>query len=292
MNKIFSKKRNIAILLLPGLLVFILSVVGPIFLSFYYSIQQWDGISEPIFVGLSNFKRLFHDRQFWSSLKNSLTISLALICIQHPIAFLVSNYMLRVESRYERIFKIIFFLPAIISVVVTSKMWANILDQNHGLINTVLSRIGLVNLQQAWLSDPKYAMWSIIIIVMWQGFGWAMLIYYTGLKNLPVDVYEASRIDGVSKKEEFLHITLPLMKPVIHVNFTLALISGLKQMETVYLTTNGGPNNYTQVVANYLYKTAFSAMEYGYANAISIAFVLITVILTILMRKAFEEDTE
>lgn len=291
MERMRKNKKIIALLIFPGFFVFMLAVFVPIILSFYFGTTQWDGISKPVFIGLENFQViLFEDKLFWKSLGNSLFLSLCLIVIQHPICMLVALFIDKVGGRAEKIFRAIFFLPAIISVMVTSKMWVNMLDPNHGLFNKVLESIGLGQYTQAWLSNPRFSLLSIALIVMWQGFGWGMLIYYTGIKNLPVDVFEAAKIDGANKFQQFFKVTLPLLKPVIKVNFTLAIISGLKQMETVYLTTNGGPMNSSQVIANYLYKQAFSAFQYGYSNAISILFVMACLIATVTLQLIFRND--
>ncbi|MDE6951554.1 MAG: sugar ABC transporter permease, partial [Lachnospiraceae bacterium] len=142
-----------------------------------------------------------------------------------------------------------------------------------------------------WLGTGT-AIWSVLIVLVWHGFGWGMLIYYTGIKNIDPVLYEAAAIDGADNKQTFLRITLPLMKPVIQINVTLAIISALKQMETVYLLTNGGPGNETQFLANFLYKQAFQSFRYGYGNAISVIFVLICICATGLLNMIFRKEKE
>lgn len=291
MEKMRKDKRIISLLIFPGFCVFMIAVFVPIILSLYFGTTEWDGISAPVFIGIENFRRiLFEDCLFWKSLGNSLFISACLIVLQHPICMVTALFIDKVGGKAEKIFRAIFFLPAIISIMVTSKMWVNILDPNHGMLNKVLHSVGLGQYAFSWLSDPRFSLIAITLIVMWQGFGWGMLIYYTGIKNLPEDVFEAAKIDGANKVQQFLKVTLPLLKPVIKVNVTLALISGLKQMETVYLTTNGGPMDSSQVIANYLYRQAFSAFQYGYSNAISILFVIACLIATVAVQTIFKEE--
>ena len=136
------------------------------------------------------------------------------------------------------------------------------------------------------------AIWSVLIVLIWHGFGWGMLIYYSGIKNIDPVLYEAAAIDGANQRQTFLKITLPLVKPVIQVNVTMAVISALKQMETVYLLTNGGPGNSTRFTANYLYQQAFKAFRYGYGNAIGVVFIVICLVMMVLMNKIFEEPAE
>jgi raffinose/stachyose/melibiose transport system permease protein len=127
---------------------------------------------------------------------------------------------------------------------------------------------------------------------MWQGIGWATLIYYAGVKGLSGEIMEAAKVDGASGFNLLVNITLPLLKPVITVNLTLALISCLKQMEIVFLTTGGGPGTVTQFIANYLYQQAFNASRYGYANAISVIFVVVCIISTLLLNKILKKDSD
>jgi raffinose/stachyose/melibiose transport system permease protein len=125
---------------------------------------------------------------------------------------------------------------------------------------------------------------------MWQGFGWGMLIYYAGLKGIPEEMYEAAEIDGADGIKLYTRITLPLIQPVIRVNVTLAVISALKQMETIYLTTNGGPGNSSQFLANYLYIKAFTSYQYGYGNAISVLFVVVCLLVTFILNKLLKQE--
>ncbi|MGB9808573.1 MAG: carbohydrate ABC transporter permease, partial [Caldanaerobacter sp.] len=210
--------------------------------------------------------------------------------IQHPIALTFAILIDKVGGRAEKIFRTIFFIPAIIPIIVTSRMWVSLYDPQYGLINKALELFHLGFLKQQWLGDPKTVLASVIVIMMWQGFGWALLIYYAGLKGIPEELYEAAKIDGTTGFNMYTKITLPLLKPVIKVNFTIAIIYALKQMETVYLTTNGGPGDASQFIANYLYIKAFSSYQYGYANAISVLFVIVTLIINVLFLKVFRAE--
>lgn len=132
----------------------------------------------------------------------------------------------------------------------------------------------------------------MLVVLVWHGFGWGMLIYYTGIKNIDPVLYEAAAIDGSNTFQTFFKITLPLMKPVIQINVTMAIISALKQMETVYLLTGGGPGNSTQFAANYLYQQAFKAFKYGYGNALGVIFIVICLISTVLLNTIFRKKKE
>lgn len=287
MKKLYSNKLVIFSLVLPGLLVFLFAILAPICLSVYYGFTDYTGMGSMNFIGLSNYKELVKDKAFWMSMRNSLLLAIGFICIQHPIAIVVAAVLDKLGGKAEGIFRCIYFIPNVISVAVIAYLWKFIYNPDFGLLNNVIRAFGGKG-DINWFSTEN-AIWSVLIVLIWHGFGWGMLIYYTGIKNIDPVLYEAAAIDGASQKTIFLRITLPLMKPVIQVNVTMAVISALKQMETVYLLTNGGPNNQTQFAANYLYQQAFKAYRYGYGNAIGVVFIVICLLATVFMNWIFRD---
>jgi raffinose/stachyose/melibiose transport system permease protein len=292
LHKLLSSKKTIFLLVAPGLAVFTFAVFLPIILSIYYGTTDWSGLGKPNYIGMKNFTEiLFKDTAFRDSLLNALILGAAFVFIQHPLSFLFAMMVDKIGGRAEKVFRAIFFVPCVISIVVTSKMWVSMYDPQYGLLNKLLDFLHLGALKQEWLSNPKTVLPSLIVILMWQGFGWALLIYYSGLKGISEEIYEAARIDGASTFKTITSITIPLMKPVIRVNVILAVISALKQMETVYLTTGGGPGSKSQFLANYLYVKAFSSGQYGYGNAISVLFVIVCLVMTVVLNKLFKSDS-
>ena len=290
MKKLYSNKLVILSLVLPGLLLFVFAILAPICLSVYYGFTDYSGMGSCNYIGLENYYRLMKDQVFWTSLKNSLLLAIGFICIQHPLALIVAAVLDKLGGRGEGFFRCVYFVPNVISVAVIAYLWKFIYNPDFGLLNNIIKLFGGkggIN----WLSQGR-AIWSVLIVLIWHGFGWGMLIYYTGIKNIDPTLYEAAAIDGANQKTTFLRITLPLMKPVIQVNVTMAVISALKQMETVYLLTNGGPGNSTQFAANYLYQQAFKAFKYGYGNAIGVIFIIICLVVTILLNTVFADRDE
>jgi len=288
MHKVMSNKWVIFSLVFPGILLFVLAFLTPVGLSVYYGMTNSQGGGVPYnFIGLDNFREiLFNDPTFWKSLMNALLLGIGYVVIQHPFCIFFAILIDRVGGKQEKLYRALLFIPCVISVVVTSKMWINMLDPDFGLVNKVLDSVGLGALKHAWLSDPNTALLTILFIVIWQGFGWGMLFYYAGIKGISEEIYEAAKIDGASGFKLHFKITLPLLKPILLVQVTLALITAFKQMETIYLTTNGGPGDHTQFLANYLYTKAFSANQYGYANAISVLFVISCLLITFITNRA------
>lgn len=288
MDRIRRNKAVIFTLVFPGLLIFSFAVLFPIFKSIYYGMTDWKGIGDFNFIGLQNFQKvILNDKVFRTSLLNAATLALLTVVIQHPIAMFFSIIVDKISGKLEPFFRAVLFIPCVISVVVTSRMWVGIFNSNYGFLNKLLEGLHLSFLKQDWLGDPKLALYSVIFVIMWQGFGYAFLIYYSGVKGVPEELFEAAKIDGASGWKQFTNITLPMLKPVILVNVSIAITSSLKQMEPIYLMTNGGPGTKTQFVANYLYSQAFNAKKYGYANAISVIFVIICLVITVILQKSF-----
>lgn len=290
MKKLYSNKLVILSLVLPGLLLFFFAIPAPICLSVYYGFTDYTGMGSMNFIGWENYKQLFHDKAFGLSLRNSLLLAIGFICIQHPLAMITAAILDKLGGRAENFFRCVYFIPNVISVAVIAYLWKFIYNPDFGLLNNIIKAFGGKG-DINWLSYEN-AIWAVLVVLIWHGFGWGMLIYYTGIKNIDPVLYEAAAIDGASPTTTFLKITLPLMKPVIQVNVTMAVISALKQMETVYLLTGGGPGNSTQFAANYLYQQAFKAYKYGYGNAIGVVFIIICLLATVLLNTIFRDRDE
>ena len=282
MHKLYSNKLVIFSLVLPGLLTFVVAILAPIILSVYYSLTDYSGLGDATFLGIANYITLFQDGVFWRALLNSALLAIGFIFIQHPIAVFVAWKLDRLQGKAEGLLRCIYFLPNVISVAVIAYLWKFIYNPNFGLLQKILEFFGYEGNFNALGSGT--AIWAVLVVLIWHGFGWGMLIYQV--------VYEAAAIDGATDRQIFFRITLPLMKPVIKYNVTLAIISALKQMETVYLLTNGGPGNETQFLATYLYKQAFGSYKYGYGNAISVVFIIVCLAATVIMNKVFAERKE
>ncbi|WP_026506948.1 carbohydrate ABC transporter permease [Butyrivibrio sp. MC2013] len=288
MEKLYSNKKVIFTLVFPGILIFLCAILFPICLSVYYGFTDYSGMGKASFIGMKNYEELFRDSAFGRSLLNSLLLAVGFIALQHPIAMIVAAVLDKLGGRGEGFFRCVYFIPNVISVAVIAYLWKFIYNPDFGLLNSLLHLFG--HQEKVNFLSQDTAIWSVLLVLIWHGFGWGMLIYYTGIKNIDPTLYEASSIDGAGVGQTFLYITLPLMKPVIQINVTMAVISALKQMETVYLLTGGGPGGSTQFAANYLYQQAFKSFRYGYGNAIGVLFIIICVLVTVFMNKIFKEN--
>ncbi len=283
MQAVFTNRKAIVALTVPALLVMLFAIVAPILMSIYYGLTSWAGFGKLTFVGLRNYRQIITaDPTFWHSLGNAVILALVTIVIQNPVAFMIAAALTKVKR--SRIFRTIYFIPAILTVVVVTKLWVSIFNPNYGLLNKIIHGLGFSQFSVAWLSNPSTALLSVIFIMIWYGFGWALLFYYSGLMTMSPEVEEAAVIDGANKWQLYTRVIIPYIFPVIQAVLIIDVISSLKQMEVIYLSTNGAPGDTTQFIANYLYVKAFMYSQYGYGSAISVMFVVIALILTLITR--------
>lgn len=207
-----NKKTTMGIWLgiLPALLIYTVFAILPILQSFYYSLMKWNGISEMTFVGLDNFVELLKDPDFWNSVKNNILVVLASVFGQVPIALLIAILLNR-KLKGSRLFRTIGFLPVVLSTVVISITWNLVYNSKYGLINEFLRSIGLDFLTQNWLGDPDLALYSVLVVIVWQFVGLYLIIFLAALQNIPNEVLESAKIDGASEWVTTWKITIPMI---------------------------------------------------------------------------------
>lgn len=260
--------------LMPVVIILLCFHVLPIFYSLVVSFYEWDLIGQPEFVGSGNYSRLFDDPLFYKSLWNTFyyaIVSVPLsILMSLVIALLLNNPISGIG-----IYRTIYFIPVITSINAVAIVWNYIYHPDFGLLNKILDIFGIM--PQMWLQDHVLAMPCIILMSVWKGLGYNVIIFLTGLQNIPKHLYEAARIDGANRWQQFRHITWPLLSPTTFFIFTISTIGSFQVFSQVYMMTpRGGPLKSTMVVVYYLYRKAFEQFEFGYALAA--AFVLFVII--------------
>lgn len=283
-NKYLSNKKAIIVFMLPALLLYLTLVVVPIIMSAYYSLFDWNTIGTKAFIGLQNFVKVFQDEKVIISLKNSLILMVLLVCVCLPAA-LVLALLFAKGTRGAKVFKVIFFIPVLMSSVTVAQLWAKIYSPETGLLNMLLTKIGLESLTHSWLQDKSVVLMATMVPVIWKAIGWYMLLMYTGAKGVSRDVYEAAKIDGASEFAVATRITIPLMSPTIQVCLTLALMYALKEFDIIYNLTKGGPIYRTSVPLIYMYEKILS--YYGYGSSISVVIIVMCLVISIAVRKLF-----
>jgi len=289
----FQNRSVVAALVLPGIAVMVFSMLVPLGFSLYFSFTDWAGFGAMHHVGFDNYRAILADDPvFWRALWNTFLLMLATVFIQNPVAFVLAALLAHVSARFSRILRTLYFVPAVLSLVIVAKLWVSILNPTYGILNKLLAAVGLKALAVSWLSNPHTALPAVIFIIVWQGFGWALLFYYAGLMTVPRDIEEAARVDGASWFQTYTLVVIPYLYPVISAVVIIDVISSMKQMELIFLSTGGGPGSLTQFVSVYLYQKAFVAGEYGYGNALSVIFVVISVGLTLVIQRAMRTEDE
>lgn len=268
----------------PALILLGLFLFLPTLLAIYYSFTDYYMLTPQLksFIGFKNYISLFKDPIFLKSLKNIGQFVLLIMPIQVGTALGLA-LIVNKQRRSNILFKIAFFAPVVMSLVVVSVLWLYLLNPSDGLVNSLLLKVGFD--AQPFLSSPKQAMFVIIGISAWQGAGYQMLIFLAGLQNIPSEVYEAAEMDGASKWRQFLNITIPMLKPTSVLIMTTTLIDAFKLIIQPMVMTQGGPLNSTVTPVYYIYRSGFTDRQVGYASAITVVYGAIIIGFTLIQRK-------
>jgi raffinose/stachyose/melibiose transport system permease protein len=269
-------------LLLCGIFIFVpasLAIVGSFF-SFGLTSQAW------VWNGVGNYAQALADPIFWLALRNNVIIVLGSIVLQVGIGTVLAAILDRGIPSGRTFFRTIIFAPMVISAVAVALIWLIILDPNIGILNAIVKAIGLTPPSRGWLGDPSVSIWVVLVVAAWQYTGFMMVLILAGLQGIPNDLYEAASIDGARGLTAFWHITLPSIRNVLLVAVLITTIGGFKVFDFIYVLTQGGPANATQVLGTYVYLQAFNLQNMGYANAIAVVLLAIAVVLGWLQLKA------
>ncbi len=289
MNRVMSNKFIITLYILPALLLILVLIYVPIFMTGYYGLMRWDGIGDMTFIGLDNYIRLLSDNQFWRSSYHSLL--LAIFSTVSLVGYLTISLVLATKIKGANFLRKIYLIPMLLSSVAIAQLWLKIYHPTNGLLNSILFAIG-VNNPPAWLADRDLVLLSIFIAIIWQYAGFYILIYYAALKNIPESIIEAARIDGASPVQIAYKIKLPLIAGVFKVTIILAIIGSLKYFDLIWIMTGGGPAGASEVIASYMYKQAFNMYNFGYGSAVGFYLLLFCLLGTWLIRKLTDTKDE
>lgn len=264
----------------PTLIGFPLLCVYPMIYSLYCAFCDWDGVNAPVFTGLKNFKFIFTAKPiFWDSIK--VTFTYAIINVPITLALgLALAVLLNKKLIGIKVFRVIYYLPTIVPSIASIVLWQFMLKSDTGLINGVLNQLGFPSV--GWLTDPDVVLLSLSIIKWW-GVGGMMIIFLSALQSVPMDLYEASSLDGAGGWTQFRHITFPMITPIIFLQLITGLISGLQVFAEAQIMTDGGPNYASHFLNFDIYETAFDSQKYGRACAEAWVLFLIIMVLTVLV---------
>ncbi len=288
-KKRFSIYNTAAIFLFPALLFLLFYMGYPIFDSFRISTLEWNGVSpDKTFIGLKNWGALLKDYIFWTSFKNNIAVMFFSLFFQIPFALALATF-LDVKGRGYDIFKIIWFLPLLMSSVAVGFLFKYTLDANFGIISYFLKLWGGSPIDL--LGSPKKALYAVIGVICWQYIPFYMIYYLAGYSNLSQEIYDAATIDGASYSKYFWQVALPQLFPIIRSGAILSIVGSLKYFDLIYVMTEGGPGRASELMATYMYKNSFKTFQMGYGSTIASGmFILITLIALAVMKLLREEN--
>ncbi len=268
--------------MVPAIILFSVFSVYPILKVFQLSVYEWDGIMPHMtFVGFSNFfDILFHNKIWWQSILNAGYITFLALTFQNCLALFLALCCDR-DIRGAKAYRVIFYLPPVLSGIVVGLIWNWIYNGSYGLLNHGLTFLNLGEYSRAWLADPKTALSSIAVIHMWKGFGWGFVILLAGLQGISRDYYEAAKIDGANTWQVFQKITIPLMIPVFFLVSILTILGTMQIYDLIISTTQGGPGYHTEVPITRILVAMTGTSRFGYACAMSLIFGAILLVLSI-----------
>jgi ABC-type sugar transport system permease subunit len=265
---------------MPALILFAVFYIYPLYSVFDLSVHEWDGISpERYFVFLDNFKEVLFDKNWWGSMWNAGYITFLALVFQNALALMLALIVDR-EIKGGRFYRVVFYLPPVLSGIVIGLIWNWIFNGDYGLLNHWLSGLGAGHLGRAWLADPRTALTCVAVIHMWRGFGWGFIILLAGLQNIPRELYEAARIDGAGTWDVFLKVTVPLMIPVFVLVAVLTVLGTMQIYDLIVSTTGGGPGYHTEVPITRILASVIGSSRYGYACAQGLVFGLVLLIVS------------
>lgn len=292
MKKLRMRKKHdktAYLYILPLLLLSFALVYYCIIDTVVVSFTDWDGMSDSFkFIGAKNYTKMLADRTFWTSVVNNILFFGGTVFVQAFVGFILA-VLLKKRLFGSNVFKAIYFLPIAMATSIITAIFRIIMDPTNGSLNQFLRAIHLGGLAQNWLGDPKVALFSVIIVNIFQWMGFSMVTYYAALMSLPDDVYEAARLDGAGFWRTTFSVTLPMVRGTTSVLIILGIVGSLKTFDLVKLLTGGGPGRATTVMNTYLYEKAFSDFNAGGAASIGVAILVIAMIMSFLQIKLGKE---
>lgn len=293
MNKnLLSKKLFIICSVAPAFILFLIFIAVPTINVFWMSLFKWGGLTNnKKFVGLNNFKILLGDVNFINSMKNIVLLLVVVTIITMGLSLITAGILSRSDIKFKNFFRIIFYIPNILSVVVISAIFSAILDPKQGILNASLDFLNLEALKRMWLGDQKVVIWCIAFAMIWQAIGYYMVMYMASMCSIPESLYESADIEGASKVTQFFQITIPLIWNIIRTTLTFFIISTINlSFLFVKVMTDGGPDGASTVPLEYMYKQAYSNSSYGYGMAIGVCIFIFSFGLSLIISRVTKRD--
>jgi multiple sugar transport system permease protein len=279
-NEIVRRDRQFGwVMTAPGLTALVLVVAFPLLFTIVTSAFEYTLVAPGFhtFAGIENYRSAVAENYFGESIWVTVKFVIAVVLIEFLIGFTVA-LMLNAVTRFKAIYYPILLMPLLINPVVVAQIWRMFLHPELGIVNYLIGLAGVAKVN--WLGDPAIAFWTVVLVDIWHQVSFMIVLLLAGLSALPREPYEAARVDGASHLQAFLHITLPLMRPVIVVTLLIRLIFAIKTFDLVFIMTRGGPGTATDLISYFIYRSAFFGLDIGQASAISVVLLIVVLALT------------
>lgn len=271
------------IFLLPGMVLFFTFLLLPLSNSLYYSLFDWNGFGPPTdYVALENYDRLLNHSIFHTALRNSIIIVVLSVSIQLPLALTLALVVGRGHLRGRSVFRTFLFIPYVFSEILTAYIWIYAFHPQDGMVNVFLGSIIPNYSNVLWLANRDIVVFSIFIVITWKYFGLHMILYMAALQGVSSEVEDSARVDGATEMQVIRKITIPLIGPTIRLTVYLSILGSFQQFVLIWILTQGGPANASQVIATYLYKFGILGLRLGYGSAVAIVLCAITLTFSLL----------
>jgi raffinose/stachyose/melibiose transport system permease protein len=283
-------RKSVYWFFVPGTLLYLLLFVYPTAKGLMYSVTDWDGMSETFrYVGLGNYRHVAEDIVFRKALGNNLKFMVSVVIVQTVVSLVIALLLAR-NTRTHIALRALYFFPAIISSVAVGFIAAYIYDPTLGLLNGALGALHLESWRHNWIGDPKLAIFSVAAVQVWAHIGQMAMLFIAGLQSIPEELYEAARLDGGSRWQVFARITWPLLAPAATIVAAYTTIQSFKAFDLIFVMTKGGPAYSTEILATFIYSSAFQNYKFGQASAASVYFLAIVSIVTLLQFRVLRSN--
>ena len=277
--------------LMPGVLIFSVFTVFALGFTVYLSFHEWQIVSvDKPYVGLQNYKDMIHDERFRHAVINTFYFSGAVVPLQMLFGLAIA-LLLDTGLRGRVFLRTLYYLPCVTPFVVSAIVWKWFYNGDFGIFNFYLLKAGLIDAPVSFLSDQNLAMPSVIVMTVWGGIGFTMVVYLAGLQTIPDELYEAAKVDGAGPWSRLWHITIPMLRPTTLFLAVIGIIFAFQQFTQVFVMTNGGPVDKTTTMLYYIYQSAFQFFEMGYANAIAFTLFLMLLVFSVLQLRLYRQQT-
>ncbi|MFX3634605.1 MAG: carbohydrate ABC transporter permease [Candidatus Pristimantibacillus sp.] len=287
-----GKSRFIFFCLAPAVILFVIFLLIPSFDVFRMSLYKWGGYTDDkTFVGLDNFRKLFQSDKFYEVFQNSILLIVVVTIITFGLALIFAAILTRGKLKGINLYRVVFYIPNILSIVVISAIFSAIYDPSNGLLNSILKLFHIIDEPVLWLGDQKIVIYSLAGAMVWQAVGYYMVMYMASMANIPESLYESADLEGASPVHQFFTITIPLIWTNIRTTLTFFIISTIN-MSFLFVTamTSGGPDGATEVFLSYMYKEAYTNSSYGYGMAIGVVVFLFSFALAGILNAVTKRD--